>query len=82
MFDHWDHTIQTGNDTEYALVLLALCIGFGYSAARLLFGTSPRSDTGVRAVSKAAELKSLVSVSRGVMQLASSISPPPVALRI
>jgi hypothetical protein len=20
MFDHWDHTIQTGNDTEYALV--------------------------------------------------------------
>src|SRR5207302_189474 len=23
-FDNWDHTIQTGNDTEYALVVLAL----------------------------------------------------------
>src|SRR5258707_6624021 len=37
VFDHWDHTIQTGNDTEYALVLLALCVGVAYSFARLVF---------------------------------------------
>ena len=37
MFDSWDHTIQTGNDTEYALVVLALCLGVAYSFARLVF---------------------------------------------
>ena len=36
MFDNWDHTIQTGNDTEYALVVLALCVGVAYSFARLV----------------------------------------------
>jgi hypothetical protein len=30
MFDNWDHTIQTGNDTEYALVVLALCVGVAF----------------------------------------------------
>ena len=37
MFDNWDHTIQTGNDTEYSLVVLALCLGAAYSFARLVF---------------------------------------------
>jgi len=37
MFDHWDHTIQTGNDTEYALVVVALCIGTSYAFARAIF---------------------------------------------
>ena len=37
MFDNWDHTIQTGNDTEYALVALALCVGAAYSFARFIF---------------------------------------------
>ncbi len=36
MFDHWDHTIQTGNDSEYALVVLALCVGASCSFARFL----------------------------------------------
>jgi len=37
MFDNWDHTIQTGNDTEYGLVILALCVGVAYSFARFIF---------------------------------------------
>src|SRR5258708_12540551 len=37
MFENWDHTIQTGNDTEYALVVLALCVGVAYSFARFIF---------------------------------------------
>ena len=37
MFDSWDNTIQTGNDTEYALVVLALCVGVAYSIARFIF---------------------------------------------
>jgi hypothetical protein len=36
LFDNWDHTIQTGNDTEYALVVLALCVGAAYSFARFI----------------------------------------------
>jgi hypothetical protein len=37
MFDQWDHTVQTGNDIEYALVALALCIGVVYSFVRCVF---------------------------------------------
>jgi hypothetical protein len=37
MVDNWDHTTQTGNDTEYALVVLALCVGMAYSFARFIF---------------------------------------------
>jgi hypothetical protein len=37
MFDSWDHTIQTGNDTENALVVLALCVGVAYLFARFIF---------------------------------------------
>jgi hypothetical protein len=37
MFDQWDRTIQTGNDTEYALVALALCVGASYTFARAVF---------------------------------------------
>jgi hypothetical protein len=36
-FDHWDHTLQTGNDTEYALVVLALSVGVSYSLVRFTF---------------------------------------------
>jgi hypothetical protein len=36
MFDRWDNTIQTGNDTEYALVVVALCVGVAYLIARFM----------------------------------------------
>src|SRR5438093_9152416 len=36
-FDTWDHTLQTGSDTEYGLVLIALCVGVSYSFARFIF---------------------------------------------
>jgi hypothetical protein len=35
-FDNWDHTMQTGNDTEYALVAVAMCVGVAYSFARFI----------------------------------------------
>jgi hypothetical protein len=37
LFDHWDHTIRTGNDTEYNFVLLGLCVGVAYTFARFVF---------------------------------------------
>ena len=35
VFDYWDRTTQTGNDTEYTLVVLALCVGAALIFARL-----------------------------------------------
>ena len=34
LFDTWDHTLQTGNDNEYALVILSLTVGITYSFVR------------------------------------------------
>src|SRR5262249_42252499 len=36
--DVWDpdQTMQTGGDTEYALVVVALCVGVGFSLLQLL----------------------------------------------
>ena len=34
-FDYWDHTIQTGADTEYIFVVIALCVGAVHAFARL-----------------------------------------------
>jgi hypothetical protein len=36
MFDSWDDSVSTGNDTEYGLVVLALCGGVAYTFARVL----------------------------------------------
>lgn len=35
LFDQWDHALLTGNDSEYPLVLLALCVGLAFALARL-----------------------------------------------
>ncbi len=40
MFDQWDHVLQTGHDTEYPLVVLALCIGAAFVLARLIITLS------------------------------------------
>ncbi|MFI5176548.1 MAG: hypothetical protein ACHQKY_16935 [Terriglobia bacterium] len=40
MFDHWDHTLQTGNDTEYTLVVLALCVGLAFSMTGVYVGAT------------------------------------------
>jgi phosphotransferase system glucose/maltose/N-acetylglucosamine-specific IIC component len=34
MFDYWDHTAQTGSDTEYIFVIIGLCIGAMYAFTR------------------------------------------------
>jgi hypothetical protein len=36
LFDYWDDTVLTGNDTEYGLVVLALCVGVAYTFARFV----------------------------------------------
>jgi hypothetical protein len=34
-FDYWDHTVQTGNDIEYSLVVLALVAGAAFGLAHV-----------------------------------------------
>ncbi len=36
-FDSWDPPIQTGNDTKFTLVILALCVGVAYSFSCFIF---------------------------------------------
>jgi len=35
--DFWHQTFDGGNDTEFALVIAALCVGVSYIVARLIF---------------------------------------------
>ncbi|PYV82040.1 MAG: hypothetical protein DMG93_13310 [Acidobacteria bacterium] len=35
-FDTWDEALQTGNETEYTFVFVALCVGASYSFARFV----------------------------------------------
>jgi hypothetical protein len=80
-FDNWDHTIQTGNDTEYTLVVLALCVGVAYSFARFilkrvipsLFAKNVLPSFTQKALFFALVLTSLLS---------DATSPPPLPLRI
>ena len=82
MFDHWDHTIQTGNDTEYALVVLALCIGVAYSFARFIF-KSPLIRSAAGLVSDLCAGKPLPCLSFNCLAaILFSASPPALALRI
>lgn len=34
-FDFWDHTLETGNDIEYSLVMVALVAGAGFGLAHV-----------------------------------------------
>src|SRR5260370_18620176 len=82
MFDHWDHTIQTGHDTEYALVVLALCVGAAYSFSRFIV-KSPL----VRLITRSFFTSSIQMSSRSTQfsftsLLFNAISPPPLELRI
>lgn len=82
LFDHWDHAFQTGNETEYNLVVVALCVGVGVSLAQLVFrflslalAASLGSNLTVKKAPRSGRLASFFVVSI-------PLSPPPLALRI
>jgi hypothetical protein len=82
MFDNWDHTIQTGNDTEYALVVLALSVGVAYSFARFIF-KSALLGLVAKSVFASCPQKSFFSVPRSfALLLFEPTSPPLLPLRI
>jgi len=82
MFDYWDHTVQTGNDTEYALVVLALCVGVAYTFARFVL-KFPLLKLAAELVSNLRAHRSLLSGGRGFFFVVPiPLSPPTLPLRI
>jgi len=82
MFDNWDHAMQTGNDTEYAFAVLALCVGVAYSFARFIFTFRLFISAG-DLVSKMCACKLLPLALRGSFFVSPiPLSPPTLALRI
>jgi hypothetical protein len=82
ILDTWDRTIQTGQDTEYALVVLALCVGASYAFAHVVLRIIARLGSN-RAV---ASDSCLATFSWGLLHLilkaSISASPPITTLRI
>jgi hypothetical protein len=82
MFDRWDHTIQTGQDTEYVLVVLALCVGAAYSLAQFII-KRPLARSIARIVFTSFAQMAFPSAQFGFISLLfNAISPPPLELRI
>ncbi len=82
MFDQWDDTIQTGNDTEYGLVVLALCVGVAYSFAHFIFKYSLRGFLAKNALTSRVHKAFRSTPCSFVPLLFNPLSPPTLALRI
>ena len=81
MFDQWDHTLQTGNDSEYALVILALCVGASFLLKRLIpLITLP--DTPMEAARALRACAFILCLTRWFSAVPIHESPPAAALRI
>jgi hypothetical protein len=80
IFDRWDHTVETGSDTEYTFVVVGLCAGVACTFARL-FVKFPPLRAVVEVVSNFCTGKSSVwCVSCFLFPI--PLSPPGLALRI
>jgi hypothetical protein len=81
MFDQWDHTLQTGDDTEYTFVLLALCVGVACSLKWFVPRiTLPDALTEAIPYPRSHPLLSVLTNWSAVVPI--SPSPPAAALRI
>jgi hypothetical protein len=81
MFDQWDHTLQTGDDTEYTFVILALCVGIACSLKWFIPRiTLPNSQTETASYPRPRTLFSAATNWFSAVQIPPS--PPAAALRI
>jgi hypothetical protein len=81
MFDYWDHAPQTGNDTEYTIVIVGLCVGALYTFARVILKIGESARSKETAVIDGCPTLSRASLNFIVNTLISA-SPPLAALRI
>jgi hypothetical protein len=81
LFDQWDHTLQTGNDSEYTLVILALCVG---AAFLMKFVTTLNNlpDAPLEAARALRSCALIPCLTRSFSVVAIQESPPTVSLRI
>jgi hypothetical protein len=82
LFDNWDHTIQTGNDTEYALVILALCVGAAYSFARFISKSTLLAFAAKSVFAPCLQKSFFCTPCSFTLLLFDATSPPPLPLRI
>jgi len=78
--DRWDPPIQTGNDTEYTLVIVALCVGAAYLFTRLISKSSQLGVVAKRATARCVR-KPLISAPCSTL-LFYDTGPPPLPLRV
>jgi hypothetical protein len=81
MFEQWDHVLQSGNDSEYPLVILALCVGMAFALGRLIVMLSPN----MLMLSFRYILQSAVNFSSFLVRPTALVFPsasPPLSLRI
>jgi hypothetical protein len=81
-FDSWDHTTQTGNETEYALVILALCVGVAYSFAHFIFKSGLLGFVAQSVFASSTQKPFLSAPCSFILLLFDATSPPPLPLRI
>lgn len=79
--DTWDHTVQTGNDTEYTLVVLALCIGVAYTFSRFIVKAALLDFVTNRFFTSSAQ-RSFIFAPRSFALLLFDAASPPLPLRI
>jgi hypothetical protein len=82
MFDHWHDAIQTGSDTEYAVVVLALCIPVAVSFSRIVRRTMSGVVRAVTASLTPQKSRCYGSEFKLSFVLLSATSPPIFSLRI
>jgi hypothetical protein len=82
LFDNWDHAIQTGNETEYALVVLALSVGLAYSFARFILTLALFRSAGDLVSRLCAGKLFPFALCDSVFVFPIPLSPPTLALRI
>jgi hypothetical protein len=81
MFDQWDNTVQDGKDTEADAVIVALCVGIGFSLA----GAAVQRVRAGASQSQRIRFIEAPLGRRGRLWLIDSLSPsnsPPLALRV
>ncbi len=81
MFDQWDHTLQTGVDTEYTFVIIALCMGIACSL-NWFIPKIPLPNSRMETISYPASKRLFSGLTEWAWIVAIPASPPAAALRI
>jgi len=85
LFDRWDKTPQTGNDTEFVFMIVALCFGAAYLLTHLMAAgwfACQTEDLPGRCKPSNPSSVARPFADRSARRPLIPISPPPAALRI